>query len=24
MAQITEKVKAFFTGKGYKVYGLPQ
>jgi len=24
MAQITEKVKEFFTGKGYRVYGLPQ
>jgi len=23
MAQITEKVKAFFTRKGYRVYGLP-
>jgi hypothetical protein len=23
MDQITEKVKAFFTGKGYRVYGLP-
>jgi hypothetical protein len=24
MDQVTEKVKAFFTGKGYGVYGLPQ
>lgn len=24
MDQITEKVTAFFTGRGYRVYGLPQ